>query len=130
MTRLLWLRPPVWRIQDRRPLVDSQTRAYELRSSEPPAGEIRDAATIVKLHDTSVLEQLKPHFNEAPPRLRLLLHDDQRIHFDDLATVSEAARAAIAKLEAMPQAEPSQNLRGSADRCGFETPSLRSMTSS
>jgi hypothetical protein len=56
----------------------------------------------VKLHDTSVLEQLKPHFKEALPRLRFLLHDDQRIHFDDLASVGEAARAAIAKLEAMP----------------------------
>jgi hypothetical protein len=75
---------------------------YELRSSEPPAGEIRDAATIVKLLDASVLEQLKPPFREGLPRLRLVLHDDKRIHFDDLATVSEAARAAIAKLEAMP----------------------------
>ena len=82
--------------------MDSQTLADELRSSEPPAGKIRDQATIVKLHDTSVLEQLKPHFKEALPRLRLLLHDDQRIHFDDLATVGEAVRAAIAKLEAMP----------------------------
>ena len=38
------------------------------------------------------------------PQLRLLLgHDDQRIHFDGLGnTVAEAARAAIAKLEAMP----------------------------
>jgi hypothetical protein len=56
----------------------------------------------VKLHDTYVLDQLKPRFKEALPRLRRLLHDDQRIHFDDLATVGEAARAAIAKLEAMP----------------------------
>jgi hypothetical protein len=56
----------------------------------------------VKLHDTSVLERLKPHFKEALPRLRRLLHDDQRIHFDDLARVGEAARAEIAKLEAMP----------------------------
>jgi hypothetical protein len=46
----------------------------------------------VKLHDTCFLEQLKPHFKEGLPRLRLLLHDDKRIHFDDLATVSEAAR--------------------------------------
>ena len=82
--------------------MDSQTRAYELRSSEPPPGEIRDAATIVKLHDTSDLGQLKPHFKEALPRLRLLRHHDQKIPFDDLATVGEAARAAIAKLEAMP----------------------------
>jgi HEAT repeat protein len=39
---------------------------------------------------------------EALPELRLLLHDDQRIDFDGLGTVAEAARAAIAKLEAMP----------------------------
>ena len=51
---------------------------------------------------TAVLEQLKPHFKEALPRLRRLLHDDQRIHSNDLATVGEAARAAFAKLEAMP----------------------------
>jgi hypothetical protein len=56
----------------------------------------------VKLLDASVLEQLKPPFREGLPRLRLVLHDDKRIHFDDLATVSEAARAAIAKFEAMP----------------------------
>jgi HEAT repeat protein len=39
---------------------------------------------------------------EALPRLRLLLHDEERIHFDDSRTVAEAAKEAIAKLEAMP----------------------------
>jgi hypothetical protein len=43
------------------------------------------------------LERLRA--KEALPQLRLLLHDDQRIHFDGLGTVSDAARAAIAKLE-------------------------------
>jgi hypothetical protein len=46
------------------------------------------------------LERLRA--KEALPQLRLLLHDDQRIHFDGLGTVAEAARAAIAKLAAMP----------------------------
>ena len=46
------------------------------------------------------LERLRA--KEALPQLRLLLHDDQRIHFDGLGTVAEAARAAIDKLEAMP----------------------------
>jgi hypothetical protein len=40
---------------------------------------------------------------EAVPHLRLLLHDDERIHFDGLGTVAEAARAAITKLEAEPE---------------------------
>jgi HEAT repeat protein len=35
---------------------------------------------------------------EALPRLKLLVHDDERIHFDGLGTVREAAKAAIAKL--------------------------------
>jgi hypothetical protein len=39
---------------------------------------------------------------EALPRLRLLLHDEERIHFDGLGTVAEAAREGIAKLEAVP----------------------------
>jgi HEAT repeat protein len=39
---------------------------------------------------------------EALPQLRLLLHDGQRIHFDGLETVAEAARAAITRLEALP----------------------------
>jgi HEAT repeat protein len=39
---------------------------------------------------------------QALPQLRLLLHDDQRIHFDGLGPVAEAARAAITKLEALP----------------------------
>jgi HEAT repeat protein len=46
------------------------------------------------------LEDLRA--KEAMPRPRLLLHDDERIHFDGLGTVAEAARAAIAKIEAMP----------------------------
>ena len=46
------------------------------------------------------LEKLRA--KEALPQLHLLLHDDQRIHFDGLGTVAEAARAAIAKFEALP----------------------------
>ena len=46
------------------------------------------------------LEKLRA--KEALPQLRLLLHDDHRIHFDGLGTVAEAAQAAIAKLEGEP----------------------------
>ena len=46
------------------------------------------------------LEKLRA--KEALPQLRLLLHDDHRIHFDGLGTVAEAAKAAIAKLEGEP----------------------------
>jgi hypothetical protein len=40
---------------------------------------------------------------EALPQLRALLDDNERIHFDGLGTVAEAATTAIAKLEEMPQ---------------------------
>jgi hypothetical protein len=42
------------------------------------------------------LEQLGAR--EALPKLRILLKDDQKIHFDDLGTVSAHARSAITKL--------------------------------
>jgi hypothetical protein len=54
----------------------------------------------VEYSDT-LLETLRA--KEAVPHLRLLLHDDERIHFDGLGTVAEAARAAITKLEAEPE---------------------------
>jgi HEAT repeat protein len=44
------------------------------------------------------LEQLKA--KEALPALRALLHDDTRSTFDNMVEVAEAAKAAIAKLEA------------------------------
>ena len=39
---------------------------------------------------------------EALPRLRLLVTDEDTIHFDGLGTVAEAARKAVSKLEALP----------------------------
>jgi len=44
----------------------------------------------------------KLNVKEALPSLRLLLGDDEKSHFGDLVSVSDAARAAIAKLEAIP----------------------------
>jgi hypothetical protein len=38
---------------------------------------------------------------EALPQLHLMVHDEEKIHFDGLGTVAEAARSAIAKLDAM-----------------------------
>jgi HEAT repeat protein len=46
------------------------------------------------------LETLKAR--EALPQLRLMLRDHQRIHFDGLGTVGEAAKAAIVKIESEP----------------------------
>ena len=46
------------------------------------------------------LEALKA--KEALPQLQGLLSDHEKIHFDGLGTVSEAAKLAIAKLTAMP----------------------------
>ena len=43
------------------------------------------------------LEKLKA--TEALPQIRTLLNDDERIHFDGLGSVAEAAKAAIASLE-------------------------------
>jgi HEAT repeat protein len=40
---------------------------------------------------------------EALPQIRALLGDNEKIHFDGLGTVADAAKAAIAKLEAPPQ---------------------------
>jgi hypothetical protein len=47
------------------------------------------------------LEKLKA--KEALPQIRALLHEDERIHFDGLGTVAEAARAAIATLGKIPR---------------------------
>ena len=46
------------------------------------------------------LEALKA--KDALPRLRLLTKDADRIHFDGLGTVAEAAKKAVRKLEALP----------------------------
>jgi hypothetical protein len=73
-------------------------------------GEIGDKSAIFPLIETlddkspdmrvlaiSVLETLKA--TPALPKLRLLVDDDERIHFDGLGTVGEAARTAITALD-------------------------------
>ncbi len=40
---------------------------------------------------------------EALPQIRALLGDNEKIHFDDLRSVGDAAKKAVAKLEAAPQ---------------------------
>jgi HEAT repeat protein len=76
-------------------------------------GEIGDKSAVPQLMQTltdknpdmrvlaiSALEVLKA--KQAVPQLRLLLDDEERIRFDGAGTVAEAARAAIAKLDAKP----------------------------
>ena len=76
-------------------------------------GEIGDRAAIPALIQTlndpnpdmrvlaiDGLETLKA--KEALPQLQGLLSDHEKIHFDGLGTVAEAAKAAIAKLSTMP----------------------------
>lgn len=76
-------------------------------------GQIGDKAAIpplVKMLDDKnpdlrviaiyALEQL--HATKALPEIRTLLHDQEKIHFDGLIPVSEAARKAVIKLEQKP----------------------------
>jgi len=46
------------------------------------------------------LETLKA--KDALPHLRLLINDQDRIHFDGLETVAESAKKAVSQLEALP----------------------------
>ena len=76
-------------------------------------GEIGDRAAVPPLIQTLgdpspdmralsiyALEQMGA--KEALPQLQLLAQDNAHIHFDGLGTVADAARSAIAKLDAMP----------------------------
>jgi hypothetical protein len=45
----------------------------------------------------------KLNAKEALPQLRILLNDNEKIHFDGLGSVGEAAREAIAKLDEKPR---------------------------
>lgn len=70
------------------------------KSAVPPIMQmLTDKNPDLRVLAIDALETLRA--KEALPRLRLLLHDEERIRFDDSRTVAEAARAAIAKLEAM-----------------------------
>src|ERR1700722_3090997 len=71
------------------------------RSAIPPLiRELSDKNPDMRVLSVYALETLRA--KEALPQLRSLLSDNETIHFDGLGTVSEAARAAIAKLESVP----------------------------
>ena len=71
------------------------------KASVPPILQmLTDKNPDLRVLAIDALETLRA--KEALPRLRLLLHDEERIHFDGLGTVAEAAREGIAKLEAVP----------------------------
>ena len=72
-------------------------------------GQFAVASLVDALHDRSpdlrviAIESLgKLNAKVALSRLRLLVDDNEKSHFGDMASVSAAARAAITKLEATP----------------------------
>ena len=71
------------------------------KAAVPPLMQILiDKNPDMRVLAIDALETLRA--KEALPQLHLLIHDDERIHFDGLGTVGEAARGAIAKLEGEP----------------------------
>ena len=96
------------------PILVPLLKDQEVNSVVPwSLGEIGDKSAIPPLIETLgdnspdmrvlaiyALEKLKA--KEALPRLLALLDDEERIHFDGLGSVSEAARAATAKLTEIP----------------------------
>ena len=75
-------------------------------------GEIGDKSAVSPLIQTlserspdmrvlSIYALVQLGAKEALPQLHLMVHDEEKIHFDGLGTVAEAARSAIAKLDAM-----------------------------
>jgi len=97
------------------PILISLLKDQEVNSTVPwSLGEIGDQSAIPALIETLgddspdmrvlaiyALETLKA--KQALPRLRALLDDDEKIHFDGLGTVAEAAKTAIATLERAPR---------------------------
>lgn len=72
------------------------------KSAIPPLIEtLADNSSDMRVLAIYALEKLKA--KEAMPQLRALLDDEEKIHFDGLGTVAEAARAAIASLEENPR---------------------------
>jgi hypothetical protein len=72
------------------------------KSAIPPLIEtLGDNSPDMRVLAIYALEKLKA--KEALPQLRALLDDDEKIHFDGLGTVAEAARAAIAMLREIPR---------------------------
>jgi HEAT repeats len=72
------------------------------KSAIPPLiTALSDSSPDMRVLAIDALGQLDA--KEALPRLRTLLDDNEKIHFDGLGTVAEAAKKAIAKLEAPPR---------------------------
>jgi HEAT repeat protein len=72
------------------------------KSAIPPLIEtLGDNSPDMRVLAIYALEKLKA--KEALPQLRALLDDDEKIHFDGLGTVAEAARAAMATLGEIPR---------------------------
>jgi HEAT repeat protein len=70
------------------------------RAVPPLIQTLSDRSPDMRVLSIYALETLKA--KEAVPQLHLLLDDYERIHFDGLGTVAEAAKAAIAKLRSTP----------------------------
>jgi HEAT repeat protein len=71
------------------------------KSAVPPLVQmLNDKSPDMRVLAIYALEALKA--TQALPQLHLLLNDDEKIHFDGSGTVAEAAKAAIAKLDAKP----------------------------
>jgi hypothetical protein len=72
------------------------------KSAIPPLiATLGDKSPDMRVLAIYTLEQLNA--KEALPQLRTLLDDNERIHFDGLGTVAQAATTAIAKLEEIPR---------------------------
>jgi HEAT repeat protein len=72
------------------------------KSAIPPLIEtLDDKSPDMRVLAIYALEALKA--TQALPKLRLLVDDDERIHFDGLRTVGEAVKEAIAVLDPVPR---------------------------
>jgi HEAT repeats len=71
------------------------------KSAVPPLIEtLHDASPDMRVLAIYALEALKA--KASLPQLRLLFNDEDKIHFDGLGTVAEAAKKAVAELQALP----------------------------
>jgi HEAT repeat protein len=66
----------------------------------PLIATLRDVDPDMRVLAIYALETLKA--KESLPQLRALVHDEDRIHFDGLGTVGDAAKKAVAELQALP----------------------------
>jgi len=71
------------------------------RAAIPPLiQELSDKKPDMRVLSIYALETFKA--KEALPQIRLLINDNEHIHFDGGGTVSEAAKAAVAELQSLP----------------------------